>query len=76
MKTRSPCASRTWTRPSQTRGKQGYGEIRGIWQTVYLEAAPKTRLERAKIETKMDGRVRVLADRARAGRARDADRRL
>lgn len=55
---------------SQTRGKQGYGEIRGIWQTVYLEAAPKTRLERAKIETKMDGRVRVLATvRAQGGPA-------
>ncbi|MGI5885016.1 MAG: glycoside hydrolase family 2 protein [Candidatus Spyradocola sp.] len=54
--------------PSQTRGKQGYGEIRGIWQTVYLEAAPATRLEWAKIETKKDGRVRVLA-RVRAEEA-------
>lgn len=28
-------------------GKQGYGNARGIWQTVYLEARPKVFIERA-----------------------------
>lgn len=46
---------------SQTRGKQGYGEIRGIWQTVYLEDVPATYIDQAKFETRCDGRVRVLA---------------
>ena len=45
--------------PSQARGKQGYGEIRGIWQTVYLEAAPRERLTFARISTKVDGRVKA-----------------
>ncbi len=47
--------------PCQTRGKQGYGEIRGIWQTVYLEEAPETHLVHAKMETKVDGAVTVRA---------------
>lgn len=45
----------------QTRGKQGYGEIRGIWQTVYLEEAPKAYLENLKIETKCTGEVVIKA---------------
>ena len=34
---------------SQTRGKQGYGEIRGIWQPVWLEARPKTHMQQGEI---------------------------
>ena len=45
----------------QPRGKQGYGEIRGIWQTVYLEEAPATHLKRIKTETKCDGAVTIRA---------------
>jgi hypothetical protein len=32
-------------RPFKLEGKQGYGNARGIWQTVYLEARPQTFLE-------------------------------
>lgn len=46
---------------NQTRGKQGYGEIRGIWQTVYLEEAPRTHLERVKIDTQCSGQVKIHA---------------
>ena len=46
---------------NQTRGKQGYGEIRGIWQTVYLEEVPATHLERVKIDTQCDGSIRIHA---------------
>lgn len=49
-------------RDNQTRGKQGYGEIRGIWQTVYLEETPKAYLQNAKIETKCDGTVRIAVE--------------
>lgn len=45
----------------QTRGKQGYGEIRGIWQTVYVEEAPATYIEHAKIDTKCDGSISIKA---------------
>lgn len=45
----------------QTRGKQGYGEIRGIWQTVYLEEAPATHLKNIKVETKCSGDVTIKA---------------
>jgi len=30
--------------PFKLEGKQGYGEAKGIWQTVYLEARPATHL--------------------------------
>ena len=39
---------------SQTRGKQGYGEIRGIWQTVWLEARPQAYIEALRVETRQD----------------------
>ncbi len=39
----------------QTRGKQGYGEIRGIWQTIWLEERPLTYIERMQIITRVDG---------------------
>ncbi|WP_334077995.1 glycoside hydrolase family 2 protein [Paenibacillus sanfengchensis] len=45
----------------QARGKQGYGEIRGIWQPVWLEARPQTYLKDAKFRTYMDGRIEVAA---------------
>ncbi len=32
-------------RPFKLEGKQGYGNARGIWQTVYLEARPATHLQ-------------------------------
>ncbi|HIZ55584.1 MAG TPA: glycoside hydrolase family 2 [Firmicutes bacterium] len=41
----------------QTYGKQGYGNSRGIWQTVYLEARPQKYIEKFTIVTKMDGEV-------------------
>ena len=50
-----------YDRDNQTRGKQGYGEIRGIWQTVYVEEVPATHLEHFKIETKCDGKITVKA---------------
>ena len=31
--------------PFKLNGKQGYGQAKGIWQTVYLEARPKVALE-------------------------------
>lgn len=43
----------------QTRGKQGYGELRGIWQPVWLEARPQTFLRSAAFTTSIDGRVEV-----------------
>ncbi|WP_219834057.1 glycoside hydrolase family 2 protein [Paenibacillus sp. R14(2021)] len=46
---------------SQTRGKQGYGEIRGIWQPVWLESRPQSYVQQAKFSTKLDGTVHVQA---------------
>lgn len=43
----------------QARGKQGYGEIRGIWQTPYLEARPDTYLESLRFYPSMKGEIRV-----------------
>jgi hypothetical protein len=43
----------------QTRSKQGYGEIRGIWQTVWLEARPHNYVESVRIVTKLDGNIVV-----------------
>lgn len=43
----------------QTSGKQGYGQIRGIWQTVYLESRPKRYIEKFRIVTKTDGEVYI-----------------
>ncbi|MGG3280994.1 glycoside hydrolase family 2 protein [Paenibacillus solani] len=45
----------------QARGKQGYGEIRGIWQTVWLEARPKNYIGQAKFRTHIDGKVELEA---------------
>lgn len=43
----------------QARGKQGYGEIRGIWQPVWLESRPQTYMSDTKFVTTMDGQVNV-----------------
>ncbi|MCL6458857.1 MAG: beta galactosidase jelly roll domain-containing protein, partial [Gorillibacterium sp.] len=52
----------------QARGKQGYGEIRGIWQPVWLEARPEAYIRDAKFITSIDGRIqvttRVVAEQA------------
>ncbi|SFT14144.1 Glycosyl hydrolases family 2, sugar binding domain [Paenibacillus sp. BC26] len=48
-------------RSSQARGKQGYGEIRGIWQPVWLEARPQAFIQSAKFNTKIDGTIEVNA---------------
>ncbi|MBD2870170.1 glycoside hydrolase family 2 protein [Paenibacillus arenilitoris] len=45
----------------QARGKQGYGEIRGIWQPVWLEARPQNYVRDAKFNTRIDGTVEVTA---------------
>jgi len=43
-------------------GKQGYGPAKGIWQTIYLEARPKTALETVQFLPDIDaGRVTVRA---------------
>lgn len=46
---------------AQARGKQGYGEIRGIWQPVWLEARPQAYIRQAKFTTKIDGSIQVNA---------------
>lgn len=43
----------------QTRGKQGYGEIRGLWQTVWIEARPEQYVDRVQFLTELDGTVTV-----------------
>ena len=60
-------------RPYKLEGKQGYGEARGIWQTVYLEARPALHLSSLHFLPDIDaGRVTVSAqfsDPAPAGTA-------
>lgn len=46
----------------QTRGKQGYGEIRGIWQTVWLEARPLNYVEAVRFVTLTDGTVTITGN--------------
>lgn len=43
---------------SQTYGKQGYGDARGIWQTVWLESRPEAYIESFFVRTSLDGRIR------------------
>ncbi|MCC3376747.1 glycoside hydrolase family 2 protein [Cohnella sp. REN36] len=52
----------------QARGKQGYGEVRGIWQPVWLEARPQAYVGDAKFATRIDGTVEVRG-RIEAGQA-------
>lgn len=42
---------------SQTYGKQGYGDARGIWQTVRLEARPEAFISSFFVKTSLDGTV-------------------
>ena len=58
-------------RPFKLEGKQGYGNARGIWQTVYLEARPAVHLDSVEIHPnlglkRVDVRVR-LSDPAPTG---------
>ncbi len=46
---------------TQTYGKQGYGDIQGIWQTVWLEARGSAFIESFRFETKIDGTVALSA---------------
>ena len=49
-------------RPFKLFGKQGYGEARGIWQTVYLEARPALYLDSLHFTPDIDaGKVTVSA---------------
>lgn len=56
-------------RDFQARGKQGYGEIRGIWQPVWLEARPAAFIRHARFTATIEGLVEVDAaiDAAHAG---------
>ena len=42
---------------TQLYGKQGYGEIQGIWQTVWLENRPEAYITDWTVTTKIDGTV-------------------
>ncbi|GGD65730.1 glycoside hydrolase family 2 protein [Paenibacillus nasutitermitis] len=55
----------------QARGKQGYGEIRGIWQPVWLESRPGSFIRSTRFNTAIDGTVstRSLISAAQAGQA-------
>ena len=46
----------------QTYGKQGYGNLRGIWQTVWLEERPQTYIEDFRIVTELSGKVSIYVD--------------
>lgn len=48
----------------QMYGKQGYGNILGIWQTVYLEARPEEYIESFRFVTKIDGTVEMSVNAA------------
>jgi hypothetical protein len=58
-------------RPFKLEGKQGYGNARGIWQTVYLEARPAVHVAAIELHPSVGGKrveVRVhLSDPAPAG---------
>ncbi len=42
---------------SQTYGKQGYGNARGIWQTPWLEGRPASYIDTFFVKTQLDGTV-------------------
>jgi len=56
----------------QTRGKQGYGETRGIWQTVWLETRAQSYVEGVRILTKLDGTIEITGQ-VQAERAEEAE---
>jgi len=47
---------------TQLYGKQGYGEIQGIWQTVWLEDRPQSYIRDHRIVTRMNGEVAIHVD--------------
>ena len=48
-----------YRRETQLYGKQGYGEIQGIWQTVWLEDRPQAYIRDFRITTRMSGDVTI-----------------
>ena len=46
-----------WRRKDQTYGKQDYGAIQGIWQTVWLEERPAVYWDAFHFDTLLDGNV-------------------
>ena len=48
-----------YRRGTQFYGKQGYGDIQGIWQTVWLEDRPQNYIERFHIRPSLSGEVKV-----------------
>ena len=46
---------------TQTYGKQGYGEIQGIWQTVWLEFRPVSFIQHFRITTLCNGQITIDA---------------
>lgn len=46
----------------QMYGKQGYGNIRGIWQDVYLEERTQIYIKSFRISTAIDGNVEIRTD--------------
>ena len=44
---------------TQLYGKQGYGDIQGIWQTVWLEDRPQAYIKDWQTVTRMNGEVRI-----------------
>lgn len=46
---------------TQTYGKQGYGDIQGIWQTVWLEDRPQAYIDDFRVVTQCSGKVHISA---------------
>ena len=55
-----------YRRETQLYGKQGYGDIQGIWQTVWLEERPQQYIRDWRVTTRIDGTVNltVMAEAA------------
>ena len=51
-----------YRRETQLYGKQGYGEIQGIWQTVWLEERPAAYIKDWRVVTKIDGTVTISVE--------------
>lgn len=49
-------------RETQTYGKQGYGDIQGIWQTVWLENRGSAYIDSFRFMTKISGEVMLLVN--------------
>ena len=64
-----------YRRETQTYGKQGYGEIQGVWQTVWLENRPQAYTSRFPLRHAHFGRRKALRFR-RERRGRDGVRAL